>query len=110
MKDAARQLKNKTLTAEAELSGLNKGGSDQLSDNQMNVERLGVAGEMLSRGTAILGNKVHLVRQWANSARYESTEQEVMNLTVILSKPDDLFRDAATAASTWSQPSGLNPE
>ena len=48
VKDAARRLKNKTITAEAELAGLNKGGSDQHSGKQMNVERLGVAREMLS--------------------------------------------------------------
>ena len=111
MKDAARRLKNKTLTAEAELACLNKGGSDQRSENQMNVEKLLMAREMMSsrnrnagqQGT--LGSRVDqfcTVREKVTRSHEPDCDMEV------LSKSDDSLGDAT--ASSWSQQSGLNPE
>ena len=113
VKDAARRLNNKTLTAEAELAGLNKIGSAQLSDHQMNVERLGVAREMLSprncnaRQQGTLGSRVD---QFCTVREQVTRSHELDCDLEVLSKADDSLRDAATTASTWSQPSGLNPE
>ena len=47
MKAAARRLSNKTLTTQSSFTGLNKGASEQIPDELLTVERLGVAREIL---------------------------------------------------------------
>ena len=47
VKAAARRLKDKTLAAQAEMAGLNNDASEQISDEPMNVEKVGVAREVL---------------------------------------------------------------
>ena len=74
VKAAARRLKDKTLAAQAEMAGLNNGASEQISDEQMKVELIGVVREVLPNNSS--GQQLGIIAMQADQLR---TVREKMN-------------------------------
>ena len=121
VKAAARRLKDKTLAAQAEMAGLNNGASEQVSDELMNVEKVGVAREVLRCNSS--AQQLGTIAMQVDQLR---TVREVTTTLGVVSNVGVSFREVLTAAVTvddgvaasieilivvpLSQPCGIDPE
>ena len=100
---AARQLKNKSLTAEVEMVGRHRNANDQYRDEQMNVERVGVARETSSPRSSYArqpGTITSQVDQFCTIREVITTRSHDFDreLEAVL-LPDDFSRKITTTAS-----------
>ena len=111
---AARRLKNKSLTAEVEIAGRHGNANDQYRDEQMNVERVGVARETSSPRSSYArqpGTLTSQVDQFCTIGEVITTRSHDFDseLEAVL-LPDNFSRKTTTTASTRDTRAPAGPD
>ena len=114
MRAAARRLKNKPLTAEVEMAGRHGNANDQYRDEQMNVERVGVARETSSPRSSYArqpGTLTSQVDQFCTIREAITTRSHDFDreLEAVLF-PDNFSRKITTTANTRDTRAPAGPD